>query len=103
MDTVTLLDELQKKAWHDPAIRNRLLDTRRAANPLSAFCRECRELGYEIYEMELICAGEEFHAAMKRSTNGGGENSPMLTDENDFYELFMASLERKEKEMNPDQ
>ena len=52
----------------------------------------CRELGYEIYEMDLICAGEEFHAAMKRSTNGGGENSPMLAGEDDFYELFMAGI-----------
>ena len=60
--------------------------------PLSAFCRVCQELGYEIYEMDIICAGEEFHAAMKRSTNGGGENSPMLAGEDDFYELFMANL-----------
>ena len=60
---------------------------------LSAFCRACRELGYEIYEMELVCAGEEFHAAMKRSTNGGGENSPMIAGEDDFYELFMANIE----------
>jgi hypothetical protein len=42
--------------------------------------------------MELICAGEEFHAAMKRSTNGGGENSPMLACNDDFYELFLLSL-----------
>ena len=39
-----------------------------------------------------ICAGEEFHAAMKCSTNGGGENSPKLDYEDDFYELFFASL-----------
>ena len=43
--------------------------------------------------MELIASGEEFHVAMKRSTNGGGENSPMLTAEDDFYELFFSSLE----------
>ena len=30
---------------------------------------------------------------MKRSTNGGGENSPMIKDEDDFYELFFANLE----------
>ena len=67
--------------------------TRKEKDPFSAFCRACRELGYEIYEMELICAGEEFHAAMKRSTNGGGENSPMIEGEDDFYELFMANIE----------
>ena len=38
--------------------------------------------------MELVLAGEEFYATMKRSTNGGGENSPMLEGEDDFYELF---------------
>ena len=43
--------------------------------------------------MELIAAGEEFHAAMKRRTNGGGENSPMIEAEDDFYELFFANLE----------
>ena len=47
----------------------------------------------DIYDMDLISAGEEFYAAMRRSTNGGGENSPMLEGEDDFYELFFASLE----------
>lgn len=87
-----MLDELQNKASKDLEIKSRLLATRKEAEPLSAFCRVCRELGYEIYEMELIFAGEEFHAAMKRSTNGGGENSPMLEGEDDFYELFFAGL-----------
>ena len=50
-------------------------------------------LGYEIYDMDLITAGEEFYATMRRSTNGGGENSPMLEGEDDFYELFFAGLE----------
>ena len=43
--------------------------------------------------MDLITAGEEFYATMRRSTNGGGENSPMLEGEADFYELFFAGLE----------
>lgn len=92
MDVVTILDELQNKAMHDPEVRGRFLDTRQAKEPISEFCRVCREMGYEIYEMDLICAGEEFHAAMKRSTNGGVENSPMLAGEDDFYELFIASI-----------
>lgn len=92
MDIITMLDEVQSKALHNPDIRNRFLNTRHEKEPLSAFCNICRDMGYEIYEMDLICAGEEFHAAMKRSTNGGGENSPMLAGEDDFYELFMASI-----------
>ena len=37
-------------------------------------------------------AWEELYAAMKRSTNGGGENSPVLKGEDDLYELFFAQL-----------
>lgn len=92
-DVAELLDDLQRRAWQDEGIREKLFATRSEKEPLSAFCETCRELGYDIYEMELICAGEEFHAAMKRSTNGGGENTPMLAYEDDFYELFFASLE----------
>ena len=68
----------------------------KAFRKLAAFCKKCRELGVPVYEMDLIAAGEEFYAAMKRSTNGGGENSPMLEGEDDFYELFFAGLEQKE-------
>lgn len=93
MNTVAMLDELHKKAREDENIRKQLLDTRNAQDPLEAFCKKCQELGYPIYEMELICAGEEFHAAMKRSTNGGGENSPKIDGEDDFYELFFIGLE----------
>lgn len=93
MNIAEMLDELKQKAGKDEALRQRLLSTRRAASPLTAFCEECRRLGYEIYEMELIDAGEEFYAAIKRSTNGGGENSPVLKGEDDFYELFFTELE----------
>ena len=95
-DIYGMLDELQHRAAKEEDIKEKLLATRKEEEPFSAFCRVCRELGYEIYEMEMICAGEEFHAEMKRSTNGGGENSPKLEGEDDFYELFFAGLEQKE-------
>ena len=93
MNIAELLDELKRKALKDPVLREKLLQTRTERDPLSAFCRTCRELGYPIYDMDLIQAGEEFYATMRRSTNGGGENSPMLEGEDDFYELFFAGLE----------
>ena len=93
MGITEMLDELLSRARRDPALREELLETRKDSQPLSAFCRKCRELGYEIYDMDLITAGEEFYATMRRSTNGGGENSPKLAGEDDFYELFFASLE----------
>lgn len=55
-----MLDELKSKARRDEKLRAELLETRKNAQPLSAFCRKCRELGYEIYDMDLITAGEEF-------------------------------------------
>lgn len=94
MNTIEWLDLLQQKALRDKELKRKLLDTRSEKNPVAAFCRTCRELGYPIYEMDLIQAGEEFYASMRRSTNGGGENSPMLEGGDDFYELFFASLER---------
>ena len=92
MNTIALLGELQEKALRDENLKAQLLETRKADQPLEAFCAKCRELGYEIYEMELVLAGEEFYATMKRSTNGGGENSPMLEGQDDFYEMFFAAL-----------
>lgn len=93
MDTAVILDELQNRAIQDASVREKLIKTKGAKDPLKEFCRVSRELGYELYEMELVVAGEEFYASMRRSTNGGGENSPMLDGEDDFYELFFASIE----------
>ncbi len=92
MTTLEYLDELQNRAKKDASIRDTLLKTKQERNPVDAFCRKCQELGYPIYVMDLIHAGEEFYGNMRRSTNGGGENSPKLDGEDDFYELFMASL-----------
>ena len=93
-NVIDVLDELQNRALKEPELKERLKNTKKEKEPLSAFCRVCQELGYEIYEMDLITAGEEFYATMRRSTNGGGENSPKLAGEDDFYELFFASLEQ---------
>lgn len=91
-DIPGILNTIQKQALRDDELRNRFLETRTEVNPLSAFCALCRELGYEIYPMDVIAASEETYAAMKRSTNGGGENSPVLAGEDDLYEDFFAPL-----------
>lgn len=93
MDIYEILDELQHRAKQDEKLKKELIETKSAANPVDAFCAKCREYGYEIYTMDLISAGEDFYAAMRRSTNGGGENSPKLEGEDDFYELFFAAIE----------
>lgn len=60
MNLAEMLEKLRKEALADPGLRERLLDTRKEKAPLSAFCSLCRELGYPIYEMDLIQEGEEF-------------------------------------------
>ncbi|MCR5481235.1 MAG: hypothetical protein K6F52_00350 [Clostridia bacterium] len=94
MDTLSILDKLQKDALHDSVLREKLLATRNEKDPLEAFCRTGRSYGYELYEMDIVTAGESFYANMCRSANGGGENSPRLAGEDDYYEMLMASLER---------
>lgn len=50
--------------------------------------------GKKVQIMDTINLLEEFYATMKRSTNGGGENSPMLEGQDDFYEMFFADIEK---------
>lgn len=88
-----MLEEIKAKLKEDGELRREFLETRSRKNPIGAFCEKCRQMGYELYEMEVVDAGEEFYAAIKRSANGGGENSPVLKGEDDFYELFFADLE----------
>ena len=92
MDILEILEEIQHKALKNDILRAKILATEKTADPLDEFCRVCQQEGYEIYPMDVIIAGEESYAAMKRSTNGGGENAPMLDGEDDFYELILAAL-----------
>lgn len=86
------LEGLKKLASKDASVRQRLLATRDDPKPIGTFCEIATELGFPIYEMDLISAGEDYYAAMRRSTNGGGENSPLLNAEDDYYEMFMEEL-----------
>ena len=67
--------------------------TKSSKEPISDFCKLCRENSFALYEMELITFGEAEYAAMKRSTNGGGENSPMMDGQDDIYEMLLLELE----------
>jgi len=93
MNILEVLDICSRRARADDKLRREFLATRESEQPVRSFCEICRRLGFEIYEMDLISAGEDYYAAMRRSTNGGGENSPLLEGEDDYYELFLAGLE----------
>lgn len=92
MDVETVMSALREKALKDEDFRKELLDTQKEKNPLASFCDIARREGYELYEMDILTYGEEFYAAIKRSTNGGGENSPKLEGQDDYYDMFMAEL-----------
>ena len=92
MNVFETLQVIQSKALKDDTLKAKILATEGTKEPLDEFCRICQQEGYEIYPMDVIIAGEESYAAMKRSTNGGGENAPMLDGEDDFYELILAAL-----------
>ena len=97
MEVYEALTLLRDKAARDPAWRKSLLETRHSRTPLAEFCRISTQAGVELYEMDILSAGEDYYAAMRRSTNGGGENSPLLVGEDDYYELFLEELTVMEK------
>ena len=92
MDINDILSTMKKRALTDGEAREQILATKSSPQPIPAFCKLARDWGYPLYEMDLISAGEEAYAAMRRSTNGGGENSPGLSYEDDYYELFVAEI-----------
>ena len=86
------LDELLELAEKNEDLKTKLLATRGSKNPLSDFCLIATENGIELSVMDIVNQGEEFYAEIKRSTNGGGENSPDLDFQNDEYSIFMMRL-----------
>lgn len=92
MEVYEALSALREKALVDKELCARLLETKDSLTPLADFCRISTEAGVLLYEMDLLSAGEDYYAAMRRSTNGGGENSPLLVGEDDYYELFIEEL-----------
>lgn len=93
MEITEMLDKLLEMAKEDPALRQQLLDTSLSNNPLTNFCNIANQKGLAMSVMDIINQGEEFYAEIKRSTNGGGENSPDLDFQNDEYSIFMMRLQ----------
>ena len=92
MSIADKLEILLEKAKADAELKQKLLDTRNAEDQLSEFCKIAQENGVDITVMDIVNQGEEFYAEIKRSTNGGGENSPDLEFQNDEYSIFMMRL-----------
>ena len=92
MNVEEALEKLMSMARADEGLRTRLLATKGSDRSLSDFCAIATEAGCPMNVMDLIEHGENDYAAMKRSTNGGGENSPLLDGQDDDYSLFLSRL-----------
>lgn len=88
-----LLDQIREKACKDADFKARILDAYLEQKSIVNFCRECNKVGIEIYPMDIADADESVYAAMRRSTNGGGENSPHLSWEENIIEEFVRELQ----------
>ncbi len=88
-----MLDKLLDMAKADSELKERLLNTRSSDNPIADFCSIATSKGLPMSVMDIVNQGEEFYAEIKRSTNGGGENSPDLDFQNDEYSIFMIRLQ----------
>ena len=95
MNVADTLEALRSKALADPKLKEALIATRSHPNSLSEFCRISTDSGLPLYDMDVIEYGEYAYASMRRSTNGGGENSPLLNAEDDAYEMFLHELEER--------
>ena len=92
MELEILFDKIKGKAISEAAFREQLLSAYEGDRPIIGVCEVCRDAGIEVYPMDLADADESAYAAMRRSTNGGGENSPHLTWEGEILEALMDEI-----------
>ena len=87
-----LLDQIKEMARENPDFKSRIMEAYLDKKSIVDFCKECNKVGIEIYPMDIADADESVYAAMRRSTNGGGENSPHLSWEENIIEEFVRGL-----------
>ena len=92
MSMETLFEQIREKASQDAGFRQRLTRAYESEHRIVSFCKECNAAGIEVYPMDIADADEGMYAAMRRSTNGGGENSPHLGWQEEVFETFMEEI-----------
>ena len=88
-----ILCRLLEDALHHPELKQQLLQTEHADDPMDAFCQLATQLGYPINIGDLFAMGQEYHDNLMKSVNGGGVETPDGWD--DAYEQFFAALHTK--------
>lgn len=94
MGIAEMLDELKQKALHDPKLRAELLATKKASQPFAAFCSKCRELGYEIYDMDLIRQGKRLMQPCGEAQTGAARILRCWKGKMTFTSCFLQDCRR---------
>lgn len=84
------LDRLLADSRHNSKLKEELLNTKTAEDPMDTFCRVCQSKGYEIYLGELFALGQDMNDSKLRSVNGGGVTG--IDGWDDAYETFFTAL-----------
>lgn len=90
-DTYRMLSLLLQKAKANPDLRERILKTAKAADPLDEFCAIASSEGFPVTIGDIITIGGEYSDNQCKSTNGGAPAPYDYFD--DPYEMFLTSLE----------
>lgn len=90
MDVNGILEQLLQRARTDCHLRQELLSTRHAEEPMTALCETASRYGFHLTPGEMLAAGEEYCSNLHKSVNGGATYP--LEGWDDLYELFFAAL-----------
>lgn len=89
-NTFAKLELLRLHAQRDPGLKENLLATRKAADPMHEFCKIAFQAGHDITVGELFAIGQEYSDNQCKSMNGG--NAMPYEAFDDSYEEFLNSL-----------
>ena len=88
--TQSELNRLLYDARHNTELRDKLLATINAKDPMNEFCKVSQDLGYNITIGGLFALGQDMNDSKLRSVNGGGGEG--IDGWDDAYETFFYSL-----------
>lgn len=88
--TQSELNRLLYDARHNTKLKERLLETKKAKDPMDKFCNISQSLGYNITIGGLFALGQDMNDSKLRSVNGGGVDG--IDGWDDAYETFFNSL-----------
>lgn len=94
MSIINELERLQKDAYNNLQLREKLISASEQSDPMKAFCDVCLENGYEIYLGELFAYGQDMSDSKLRSVNGGGVNA--IDGWDDTFTLIVQELKNME-------